>query len=283
MFLKEVLKIFILTTVVHIPSTCGFHLTSNTLSIKGVQPPRQSQKFPNKRKTGGVQLEVIWGPSSSSTSDNDSPSNGEEIEETEKTSEDETIVKSPKSSDDAEDSTQSSTGNIGNEKSLLALVNDIGNNFKSMAQKAVANGYQCEQQNKKIGFAVKACVYYTLFIIYRSYRGFFVLLPATFREVYKKMDAAMAKDLTLSDDVEDATSSTSKFRTKITVSILTTVITISYVVGGILKMASKFVRTIAKTSDVPKSFGAAADEVMNFEGRMNRVAKIDTETSGLTP
>ncbi len=85
---------------------------------------------------------------------------------------------------------------------------------------------------------------------------------------------------------KDVPSSTPKWRTKITVSILTSVITVSYIVGGVLKMASKFLRTIAKTSDVPKSFGAAADEVMNIEGRIGRVGKVNgdiAESSGLSP
>merc|ERR1712003_18680 len=146
------------------------------------------------------------------------------------------------------------------------------------AQRSTAKGYQSEDQSRKILFAAKACTYYTLFMIYRAYRGFFVLLPATFRRVYQKMEIAMntgnlsMEETDFAENGNDITSKV-KWRTKITVSILTTVITISYVVGGMLKMASEFFRTIARTSDVPKSFGAAADEVLNFEGRINRVGK----------
>jgi len=166
-------------------------------------------------------------------------------------------------------------------KSLLVLLNEIGNNFKAMAQTATAKGTASETQSKKILFAAKACVYYTLFILYRTYRGLFVLLPATFLQVYRKMEAVMdSGNLSLeeagyTESGEDAVSTKSKWRTKLTVSILTTVVTASYIVGGVLKMASRFFRTIAKTSDVPKSFEAAADEVMNFEGRISRVGKVN--------
>eukprot|EP00536_Pseudo-nitzschia_multiseries_P000278 jgi/Psemu1/299946/fgenesh1_kg.4_\ len=87
---------------------------------------------------------------------------------------------------------------------------------------------------------------------------------------------------------EDTVSSSSKWKTKLTVSILSMVVTLSYIVGGILKMGAQFFRTIAKTSDVPKSFEAAADEVMNFEGRISRVGKVNgaddaSPSSGLAP
>ena len=163
-----------------------------------------------------------------------------------------------------------------------------------MAQKSTAKGYQCEDRYKKILYAVKSCVYYTLFILYRAYRGFFVLLPATFRQVYRKMEAAMntgnlsLEEIGFTENGNDSVSSSStNWKTKLTVSVLTSVVTISYVFGGILKMASKFIRTIAKTSNVSKSFEAAADEVVNFEDRISRVGKIngeeDIEPSGLGP
>jgi len=296
----------ILTWTLFLKSILGFQLTTESLCGRhqahlssGIMTPRQSPILPNQRMTRDILLKGIWGPSSSSSSSSsDDQTDGENVEketETEKAPTDDVVADTSMSpvdtSSENDDAAESST--TGTEKSVLFLVNEIGNNFKVMAQKSTANGYQSEDQKKKIILAAKACIYYTLFIIYRSYRGFFVLLPATFRQVYQNMEAAMKtrnlsmEEIGLTKSGEDMTQSSPKWGTKITVSILTTVITISYVLGGILKMVSKFIRTIAKTSDVPKSFGAAADEVMNFEDRISRVGKVDEEegfeNSGLAP
>jgi len=163
-------------------------------------------------------------------------------------------------------------------KSLWVLLNEIGNNFKDMAQKATAKGSESDAQSKKIIYAAQGCVYYALFILYRTYRGFFVLLPATFLQVYRKMEDVMGTgNLSLDeiDNDDDVGKTTTTWRTKLTVSILSTVVTLSYVAGGLLKMTTRFLRTIAKTSDVSKSFEAAADEVVDFEGRISRVGKAN--------
>merc|ERR1712238_102408 len=115
-------------------------------------------------------------------------------------------------------------------------------------------------------------------IIYRSYRGFFVLLPITVRQVYKKMNDVMnTENLSMLES--------NNWRTKLTVSMLTSVVTISYIFGGALEMITKFFQTITKTSNVTKSFEAAADEMVNFEGRISRVGKINGEENiePLTP
>jgi len=287
----------ILAWMVFIPSILGFHLTSNLspyerlnrahLANTGVMTPRQSPICSSQRLTGGVQLDAIWGSSasSSSSSKDDDAANDKDgtTEETETTTpSDEAVVdttSSMASTDASSDPAVESSASAGTEKSLLDLVNEIGNNFQGLAKRATTAGYESQGQSKKILYAAKACLYYTLFIIYRAYRGFFVLLPLTFRQVYGKMEAAMNTGNLSLEEVgfnesggdDTVTNSSSKFRTKVTVSILTTVVTISYVIGGILKMGTKFLRTIAKTSDVPKSFGAAADEIMDFEGRIGKV------------
>jgi hypothetical protein len=180
---------------------------------------------------------------------------------------------------------------------LVTLINEAGQSFKPLAEKATARGYQEETRPKKFLYGVQACVYYLLFIAYRAYRGFFVLLPAVFQQVYQRMEAAMNSDnLSLqqvagseegsvgTSDRADAT-----WRTKLTVSVLATVITASYVLGGTLKMAGRFLRTITKTSSVPKSFEAAADEMVDYEGRISLIGKINgddnkmLDSGGLSP
>ena len=184
------------------------------------------------------------------------------------------------SNSDSSAAASTTTTTTSSEKSLWVLLNEIGNNFQGMAQRATKKGSESDAQSKKIIYAAKGSVYYTLFILYRAYRGFFVLLPATFLQVYRKMEAVMNTGNLSLDEIgvgDDAVGKSSKWRTKLTVSILSTVITLSYVAGGLLKMTTKFLRTIAKTSDVSKSFEAAADEVMDFEGRISRVGKINGE------
>ena len=309
----------LLVWMAFLPSNMGFQLTTNSPcqrcrqhSAHGMVTRHQSPFLStNHRLVRGFQLEGIFGsrePSSSSSSDDDSTDDSTDdaeivAEETEKTLqyEDAEIVaeetekkNQDEDADDTDTDTSSSSAKASSdddvvmkspssEKSLLTSLSEIGDNFQALAQKATAKGYQCEDKVKKILYAAKACLYYTFFIIYRAYRGFFVLLPATFRQVYVKMEAAMntgnlsLEEIGFSESGEDSirSKSTTKWRTKFTVSLLASVVTISYVFGGILKMASKFIRTIVTTSNVPKSFEAAADEVVDFEGRIGRVGKVN--------
>ena len=163
-----------------------------------------------------------------------------------------------------------------------------------MAETATTTGTASSEQSKKILCAIKASLYYTLFILYRSYRGFFVLLPALIRGVYQQMNTVMTNNSDTSnlsmvaeeeqEQGEDGTTTTTTttrtpatitaptWKTKLTVSLLTVVVTSSYLVGGVLQMATKFIRTIAHTSNVSKSFEAAADEMVDYEARISRVA-----------
>lgn len=192
--------------------------------------------------------------------------------------------------DDNEGNSSSTTTN----KSLVTLLNDIGNNFKSMAETATTKGTASSEQSMKIVCAIQASLYYTLFIVYRSYRGFFVLLPATIRRVYQQMNTVMTNNsdtsnlsMVAEDENEKGEDGTTKmtpaaatpptWKTKVTVSLLTVVVTSSYLVGGVLQMATQFIRTIAHTSNVSKSFEAAADEMVDYEARISRVAGSSDE------
>jgi hypothetical protein len=169
------------------------------------------------------------------------------------------------------------------QEGLLELLNDMGQSFKPKAETAVAKGYQSDGQGLKVFYATKACVYYMLFIFYRAYRGLFILMPAVFRKVYQKMELAMnANDLTLIDSVEtaDAPSTTPErvtWRTKLTVGILASVVTTSYVLGAAFRMAKQFAKTITHSRSVPKSFEAAADELVTYEDKVSKIGKINGE------
>jgi hypothetical protein len=131
---------------------------------------------------------------------------------------------------------------------------------------------------------------------YRGYRGFFVILPAVFKEVYRKMEASVDFRVLDDDDDDNVNENVKKerseidvnpqtgkvrWRTRITVSVLAGIVTLSYVVGGLARVFMKFIRTIVKTSSLSGSFLAAADEVESNEGRIMRIAnkkKGDTQT-----
>jgi hypothetical protein len=90
----------------------------------------------------------------------------------------------------------------------------------------------------------------------------------------------MDAELSLEDDTTATSDRPVSWRTKITVSLIATIVTISYVLGGALRMANQFFRTITKTSSVPKSFEAAADELAKHEDRINRSIDKDGDANG---
>jgi len=290
----------LLSMMTFLPSNLGFHLTTT------MTRHHQSQFLPATRnhvqqqrsiRGDGVQLNESFFNRSSPKKDNDDSSEEKEItveeeeeEETKAGEDDSSPLVEIISTDDIIDAelsdptkeleststTEDSTSN--NNKSLLTLLNEVGEKFKTNAQKSTAKGIESKKQSTKILYAAKACLFYTLFIIYRTYRGFFVLLPATVRQVYHQMEVVMNTgnlDMIENDDDTDTTTTVKEnsWRTKITVSLLTSVVTVSYICGGVLKLISKFIRTMLKTSNVTKSFEAAADEMGNFEGRISRVGK----------
>jgi hypothetical protein len=197
------------------------------------------------------------------------------------------LASSPSSDDEKVDSGKESG-------SLLTALTDYGQSLKPKAQKASANAYQTDSKGKKVMYTLQTCVYYLAFIIFRGYRGFFVLLPAVFRQVYARLENAMDYELDEDDQIIATSSSSStkaKWRTKITVSLLAGIVTASYVVGGMLRVFGKFLRTMTQTSSVKGSFEAAADQVEQNETRIRRrIVNINGEdeeaaanSKGLSP
>lgn len=164
---------------------------------------------------------------------------------------------------------------VPDEKSLMATLNDLGQSFKSRAQQTTAKVYQAEKRSKKVLYSLQACCYYFLFMIYRGYRGFFVILPAVFREVYAKLRRAMDYDLEMQDEKTERQNETGRvqWRTRITVAIIASIVTFSFVLGGFLRVVTSFFRTIALTSSFPASFEAATEELLESEQRIDRIAK----------
>mmetsp|Transcript_23125 Transcript_23125/g.32275 ORF Transcript_23125/g.32275 Transcript_23125/m.32275 type:complete len:239 (+) Transcript_23125:87-803(+) len=158
---------------------------------------------------------------------------------------------------------------------------------------------------KSIMYTAQSCILFTLFMTYRAYRGFFVLLPAVFREVYAKLELVTVETNPFDDDEDDDlftakpletvnsdkstqnvaedTKPKRRLRTTVTTSILAGVVTMSYVVGGALRVLTKFIKTFMNSRNtkygnqkentpqhsVSVSFEAAADEMLMNEDKIS--------------
>jgi len=64
-----------------------------------------------------------------------------------------------------------------------------------------------------------------------------------------------------------------RVRTRITISILSGMLTFSYVVSGALRVLGKFIKTFTNTTSVESSFEAAAEEVVVNEEKLRNKLK----------
>lgn len=164
-------------------------------------------------------------------------------------------------------------------RSLLEKIDVAGLKLKSKAVEARDKAIEIGNKDKIFSFlyTAKACSLIGLFIIYRAYRGFFVVLPAVFGEVYKKLETAVESpfdpSIDPSDQDVDPVTGKLRSRSRFVVSLLASMVTASYVVSGAFRVLMKFVRSIIATSSVEKSFEAAADEVMVNEKQIMKLAK----------
>jgi len=207
-------------------------------------------------------------------------------------------------------SSQSSTSTKDN-RSLIEKINDYGMSLKRKAQSVDSNAQDASVKKTQWLLKAKACLYWMLYIIYRGYRGFFIILPAVFRETYSKMETVVNYKLLDDDDDNnnnnndfvdldnkatldvtsdvrknrnalDVNPSTGKvrWRTRITVSVLTGIVTMTYVLGGLWRVVMKFMKTIIKTASLSGSFSAAADEVEENEEKLKRVSSNKKNVNG---
>mmetsp|Transcript_16898 Transcript_16898/g.25690 ORF Transcript_16898/g.25690 Transcript_16898/m.25690 type:complete len:317 (+) Transcript_16898:106-1056(+) len=174
--------------------------------------------------------------------------------------------------------------------SFLKAVDNFGMNLKPLAIQAyeksnAINGESKQQTNNKqtslksLFHRVKSNILWMMYIIYRGYRGFFVILPAVFREVYRQLEES---DLVMDaygdeEEVENGGGSSSgevgekkplRLRTRITTSILSSILTMSYVVSGGIRVLGKFIQTFTNTTSVESSLEAAADEMADNEDKL---------------
>lgn len=148
-------------------------------------------------------------------------------------------------------------------RNILQWIDKHGQSLKPAAAKANAKSSLVHGNWPRLRYRIQSCALYGLFIVYRAYRGFFVILPAVFRETFRKLETVV--DGNPFDDVEVVNYNTrssmgrsqTTWRTRITVSVLAMVITVSYVLGGALRVLGALIRG-AQRGNIPQSFADAA-------------------------
>lgn len=141
-------------------------------------------------------------------------------------------------------------------QSFFEKLDVVGLKLKPKAVAARDKALEVRKTDKLISFlyTAKACSLIALFIIYRAYRGFFVVLPAVFKNVYLKLELAVENpfdpSIELRDQDLDPKTGKLRSRSRIVVSLLAGMVTASYVVNGAFRVALKFIRSIIATSSV---------------------------------
>ena len=160
--------------------------------------------------------------------------------------------------------------------SIWIKLNEAGMTLKP---KAIAAKEKTESAtstaDQKLRYALQSSILYTLFIVYRAFRGFCVILPAVFNEVRRKLQIAVEQPLldaglAVKDDIDPKTGKV-RLRTSMTVNFLASLVTIKYVVTGLFRVMGKFLRG---------SFPAAADEVTDLENEMVNMTKEPEGVNG---
>jgi len=183
--------------------------------------------------------------------------------------------------------TSSSSSSESTTKSLFRALDQFGLSLKPRAVKAGAKVARSDKKFTKFVYLLQSCMFYSLFILYRGYRGFFVILPAVFREVYRKLETAVddrpfldddddkndgGGSIVADDDINPATGKV-RWRTRVTVSVLASIVTVSYVLGGAIRVLSRLFTSLIQTSNVSGSFAAAAMEQEANESKILRIAQ----------
>lgn len=184
-------------------------------------------------------------------------------------------------------------------KSFREALDEFGRSLKSRAIKANAiaslvkkpsstskssnKGATLLYITKKCMYLFQSCLFYVGYLLYRGYRGLFVIVPEVFRVTFKKLESTIEESPFASDDDEDESDNSSlgsvstrnavssskasemdkgkRWRTRVTVSLLSGIIMTSYVLGGALRVLSRIIMTLRSSKgDVSQSFAAGVEE-----------------------
>lgn len=156
-------------------------------------------------------------------------------------------------------------------RSVFQKVDDAGMSLKPRALKAKEKVATLNNPRKKLRYRLQSCIYFSLFILYRAYRGIFVLLPAVFKQSYAKLEQAVESPFHDDDDaadVSDPKTGRVRVRTAVTVSLLATIVTASYMLSGAVRVVGSGLKSLTKTTSATKSFEAAADQMETNESKI---------------
>jgi hypothetical protein len=162
-------------------------------------------------------------------------------------------------------------------KSVIDVVNEKGLALKPKATQASILARATVKKPQQLKHLLQATAYYTLFMLYRAYRGLFVILPEVYRQIYDNMSGVV--DYPFDDDVvaNDINPETGKlrWRTKVNVAVLSTVLVVCYTVEGGLNVLSSFIKTALSSKSVTDSFAAAVKKQEETEERISRLSKVN--------
>jgi len=162
-----------------------------------------------------------------------------------------------------------------NKVSLVQKIDSIGKKLKPLALETKGRALSSDDadQKTKVFLNIKTCIFFFLFMVYRAYRGFFVIIPAVFRETNAKMKLAIESPFSEGSVKQSEEKCITTKRVNITVSVLSSLVVLSYVFSGAFKVFQKFIRTVMETSSLKGSFEAAADEIETNEDKLLKTTK----------
>jgi hypothetical protein len=178
-------------------------------------------------------------------------------------------------------------------KTLSEKLNGFGQSLKPKAielKKKQKEGSGVSKNGKQLWVTAQICALWLGFIVYRAYRGFFILLPAVFRETYRKLESTVDSPFVDEPGQPDVNPETGnvRLRTRFTVSVLSAMVTLTYVIGGTINVLTKFVKSVMESGSASTSFEAAAKEAQHYEDKIRKMTdkKEDInndQSSGLAP
>jgi hypothetical protein len=184
--------------------------------------------------------------------------------------------------------------------SLFEKLNNFGMSLKPRALKLKQRQHAQDDDGisnngKRWITTVQICALWLGYILYRAYRGCFILLPAVFQETYRKLESNMDSPFVLDDDDDDepgqqhqsdVNPKTGKvrLRTRFTVSVLSAIVTFTYVIGGTVNVVMKFVQSAMESGSASSSLEAAANQVQRYEEKIRKMTDQTKDgSSGLAP
>ena len=175
--------------------------------------------------------------------------------------------------------------------------------LQSNAKAAIVTTASGTRRWSKYRYYIQACLYYTLFLTYRAYRGLFIILPAVFRETFRKLqnaieetpfeDATTGRTSTSTENNDTTTTITTgtadtpppmPIRTRMTISIIAAFVLGTYVVGGAIRVVTAMVQSMGNGSGIVPSLQQAIQlQERNEWTLLQKSMPTTTTTNTITP